>query len=177
MRNTLVRALVCCSIHFSGQRTGHRFQCKYKSQGKNSKCQCLFVQNRNVYANMISCAYRENIGLLALTRIGSRRVVQISAGFMIFFSVLGNLLLLIFLLLRYTAMQFSAMFMYIFTDAVVGWWCLSLSKPGKFGALFASIPLPVFAGMYCLFFAYVGKSIYLKKKKKNSCHCLTVSTW
>lgn len=57
----------------------------------------------------------ENIGLLALTRIGSRRVVQISAGFMIFFSVLG-----------------------------------------KFGALFASIPLPIFAGMYCLFFAYVG---------------------
>jgi xanthine/uracil permease len=61
------------------------------------------------------CAYRENIGLLALTRVGSRRVVQISAGFMIFFSVLG-----------------------------------------KFGALFASIPLPIFAGMYCLFFAYVG---------------------
>ncbi|CAD6225097.1 unnamed protein product [Miscanthus lutarioriparius] len=57
----------------------------------------------------------ENIGLLGLTRIGSRRVVQISAGFMIFFSVLG-----------------------------------------KFGALFASIPLPIFAGMYCLFFAYVG---------------------
>ncbi|RCV11541.1 hypothetical protein SETIT_2G193900v2 [Setaria italica] len=57
----------------------------------------------------------ENIGLLGLTRVGSRRVVQISAGFMIFFSVLG-----------------------------------------KFGALFASIPLPIFAGMYCLFFAYVG---------------------
>lgn len=32
---------------------------------------------------------RENAGLLALTRIGSRRVVQISAGFMIFFSILG----------------------------------------------------------------------------------------
>jgi hypothetical protein len=31
----------------------------------------------------------ENVGLLALTRVGSRRVVQISAGFMIFFSVLG----------------------------------------------------------------------------------------
>ncbi|KAF8666057.1 hypothetical protein HU200_053763 [Digitaria exilis] len=57
----------------------------------------------------------ENIGLLALTRAGSRRVVQISAGFMIFFSVLG-----------------------------------------KFGALFASIPLPIFAAMYCVFFAYVG---------------------
>ncbi|PWZ15175.1 Nucleobase-ascorbate transporter 6 [Zea mays] len=68
-----------------------------------------------LFRTEISCAYRENIGLLALTRIGSRRVVQISAGFMIFFSVLG-----------------------------------------KFGALFASIPLPVFAGMYCLFFGYVG---------------------
>ncbi|GJY43670.1 nucleobase-ascorbate transporter 6-like protein, partial [Tanacetum coccineum] len=32
----------------------------------------------------------ENAGLLALTRVGSRRVVQISAGFMIFFSVLGK---------------------------------------------------------------------------------------
>jgi hypothetical protein len=33
---------------------------------------------------------RENAGLLALTHVGSRRVVQISAGFMIFFSILGN---------------------------------------------------------------------------------------
>ncbi|KAI4326687.1 hypothetical protein MLD38_031974 [Melastoma candidum] len=57
----------------------------------------------------------ENAGLLALTRVGSRRVVQISAGFMIFFSVLG-----------------------------------------KFGALFASIPAPIVAALYCLFFAYVG---------------------
>ncbi|XP_068641064.1 nucleobase-ascorbate transporter 6-like [Aristolochia californica] len=57
----------------------------------------------------------ENAGLLALTRVGSRRVVQISAGFMIFFSVLG-----------------------------------------KFGAVFASIPAPIFAALYCLFFAYVG---------------------
>ncbi|XP_072953732.1 nucleobase-ascorbate transporter 6-like [Typha angustifolia] len=57
----------------------------------------------------------ENAGLLALTRVGSRRVVQISAGFMIFFSILG-----------------------------------------KFGAVFASIPAPIFAALYCLFFAYVG---------------------
>ncbi|KAJ0106654.1 hypothetical protein Patl1_17982 [Pistacia atlantica] len=57
----------------------------------------------------------ENAGLLALTRVGSRRVVQISAGFMIFFSVLG-----------------------------------------KFGAVFASIPGPIIAALYCLFFAYVG---------------------
>ncbi|GMH26123.1 hypothetical protein Nepgr_027966 [Nepenthes gracilis] len=57
----------------------------------------------------------ENAGLLALTRVGSRRVVQISAGFMIFFSILG-----------------------------------------KFGAVFASIPAPIVAASYCLFFAYVG---------------------
>ncbi|KAK4375638.1 hypothetical protein RND71_006315 [Anisodus tanguticus] len=57
----------------------------------------------------------ENAGLLALTRVGSRRVVQISAAFMIFFSILG-----------------------------------------KFGAVFASIPAPIVAALYCLFFAYVG---------------------
>ncbi|MBA0674437.1 hypothetical protein Goari_016037, partial [Gossypium aridum] len=31
----------------------------------------------------------ENVGLLGLTRVGSRRVVQISAGFMMFFSIFG----------------------------------------------------------------------------------------
>ncbi|PWA79630.1 xanthine/uracil permease family protein [Artemisia annua] len=59
----------------------------------------------------------ENAGLLALTRVGSRRVIQISAGFMIFFSILG-----------------------------------------KFGAVFASIPAPIIAALYCLFFAYVGSA-------------------
>ncbi|OEL13809.1 Nucleobase-ascorbate transporter 2, partial [Dichanthelium oligosanthes] len=34
-------------------------------------------------------AARENVGLLGSTRIGSRRVILISAGFMIFFSILG----------------------------------------------------------------------------------------
>ncbi|KAL7161586.1 hypothetical protein ACSBR2_042119 [Camellia fascicularis] len=57
----------------------------------------------------------ENAGLLGLTRVGSRRVVQISAGFMIFFSILG-----------------------------------------KFGAVFASIPAPIVASLYCILFAYVG---------------------
>ncbi|KAL8142383.1 hypothetical protein V2J09_015415 [Rumex salicifolius] len=57
----------------------------------------------------------ENAGLLALTRVGSRRVIQIAAGFMIFFSILG-----------------------------------------KFGAIVASIPAPIVAALYCLFFAYVG---------------------
>ncbi|CAA2989982.1 nucleobase-ascorbate transporter 10, partial [Olea europaea subsp. europaea] len=50
-------------------------------------------------------ATAENVGHLALTKAGSRRVVQISAAFMIFFSILG-----------------------------------------KFGAIFASIPLPIMAG-------------------------------
>ncbi|KAF7817527.1 nucleobase-ascorbate transporter 3 [Senna tora] len=57
----------------------------------------------------------ENVGLLGLTYIGSRRVVQISCGFMIFFSIFG-----------------------------------------KFGAFFASIPLPVFAAIYCVLYGIVA---------------------
>ncbi|KAI3861721.1 hypothetical protein MKX03_018565, partial [Papaver bracteatum] len=59
----------------------------------------------------------ENAGLLALTRVGSRRVVQISACFMLFFSILG-----------------------------------------KFGALFASISMPIIAAFYCVLFAYVASA-------------------
>ncbi|KAL3514561.1 hypothetical protein ACH5RR_027278 [Cinchona calisaya] len=57
----------------------------------------------------------ENVGLLGLTRVGSRRVVEISTGFMIFFSIFG-----------------------------------------KFGAFFASIPLPIFAAIYCVLYAIVA---------------------
>ncbi|GKV30383.1 hypothetical protein SLEP1_g39199 [Rubroshorea leprosula] len=57
----------------------------------------------------------ENVGLLGLTRIGSRRVVQISTAFMIFFSIFG-----------------------------------------KFGAFFASIPLPIFAAIYCILLGIVA---------------------
>ncbi|WJX68710.1 hypothetical protein P8452_53053 [Trifolium repens] len=32
----------------------------------------------------------ENAGLVALTKVGSRRVIQISADFMIFFSIFGS---------------------------------------------------------------------------------------
>lgn len=51
----------------------------------------LFPPNISVWKLVIfflSCS--ENAGLLALTRVGSRRVVQIAAGFMIFFSILGE---------------------------------------------------------------------------------------
>lgn len=59
----------------------------------------------------------ENVGLLALTRVGSRRVIQISAVFMLFFSVLG-----------------------------------------KFGAVLASIPLPIFGALYCVLFALMSSA-------------------
>lgn len=57
----------------------------------------------------------ENVGLLGLTHIGSRRVVQISTAFMIFFSIVG-----------------------------------------KFGAFFASIPLPIFGAIYCILLGIVA---------------------
>lgn len=57
----------------------------------------------------------ENVGLLALTHVGSRRVVQISTAFMIFFSIFG-----------------------------------------KFGAFFASIPLVIFAAIYCVLYGLVA---------------------
>ncbi|XP_072989374.1 nucleobase-ascorbate transporter LPE1-like isoform X1 [Typha latifolia] len=59
----------------------------------------------------------ENAGLLALTRVGSRRVIKISACFMLFFSMLG-----------------------------------------KFGAVLASIPLPIVAALYCILFAYAASA-------------------
>ena len=34
----------------------------------------------------------ENVGLVGLTRVGSRRTVQIAAGFMLFFAIFGMLL-------------------------------------------------------------------------------------
>ncbi|MCO5578683.1 hypothetical protein L7F22_032527 [Adiantum nelumboides] len=56
----------------------------------------------------------ENTGLLGLSRVGSRRVVQISAGFMIFFSLFA-----------------------------------------KFGAVFASVPTPIVAALFCVLFGQV----------------------
>ncbi|XP_058772700.1 putative nucleobase-ascorbate transporter 10 [Vicia villosa] len=62
-------------------------------------------------------ASAENAGLLALTKVGSRRVIQISSGFMIFFSIFG-----------------------------------------KFGAVFASVPFPIIAALYCVLFGYVSSA-------------------
>ncbi|XP_052178942.1 nucleobase-ascorbate transporter 1 [Diospyros lotus] len=78
----------------------------------------------------------ENVGLLGLTRVGSRRVVQISAGFMIFFSILG-----------------------------------------KFGAVFASIPFPIYAALYCVLFGLVGSVglSFLQFTNMNSMRNLTIT--
>ncbi|KAH9692696.1 nucleobase-ascorbate transporter 3 [Citrus sinensis] len=69
----------------------------------------------HVLSRSIGLQVLENVGLLGLTHIGSRRVVQISTAFMIFFSIFG-----------------------------------------KFGAFFASIPLPIFAAIYCVLLGIVA---------------------
>lgn len=38
---------------------------------------------------------------------------------------------------------------------------------GKFGAVFASIPAPIIAALYCLFFAYVGTSPWFNRLKSR----------
>ncbi|KAE8734804.1 RING/U-box and TRAF-like domain protein, putative isoform 1 [Hibiscus syriacus] len=69
----------------------------------------------------------ENVGFLALTRVGSRRVIQISAGFMIFFSIFA-----------------------------------------KFGAFFASIPLPIVAALYCVLFSYASPPSWVSQFHSTS---------
>jgi len=90
----------------------------------------------------ITLPNRENVGLLGSTRIGSRRVIQISAGFMIFFSILGEILLSV-----QSKNDTEPNFLWFSTHFVVS---------GKFGALFASIPFTLFAAIYCVLFGYVG---------------------
>lgn len=64
-----------------------QFLCK--TPGKPYIIWMLYAYLKQVLWTLIYFC-RENAGLLALTRVGSRRVVQISAGFMIFFSILGK---------------------------------------------------------------------------------------
>lgn len=89
--------------------------------------------------------YSENVGLLGLTHIGSRRVVQISTAFMFFFSIFG---------LFFTSCR------HYFEEFRVAFSCLIILRcvfSGKFGAFFASIPLPIFAAIYCVLFGIVGE--------------------
>lgn len=111
---------------------------------------CLFWKN----FFFLRCS--ENIGLLGLTKVGSRRVIQISTGFMIFFSIFGNLLFFIW---------FPRENLQLFRSN-----CEVRFFAGKFGAFFASIPLPIFAAIYCILFgivAAVGVS-FMQFANKNS---------
>ncbi|KAG6493400.1 hypothetical protein ZIOFF_048383 [Zingiber officinale] len=52
-----------------------------------------YVLSRGIGWQLNLCIFgygSENVGLLGLTRVGSRRVIQISAGFMMFFSIMGK---------------------------------------------------------------------------------------
>ncbi|KAL2475158.1 Nucleobase-ascorbate transporter 2 [Abeliophyllum distichum] len=87
----------------------------------------------------------ENIGLLGSTRVGSRRVIQISAGFMIFFSMLGIYIYI------WPNLSKNHIFHLLLTQNSV-----LKTRVGKFGALFASIPFTIFAAVYCVMFGLVA---------------------
>lgn len=89
------------------------------------------------------------MGLLGSTRVGSRRVIQISAGFMIFFSILGEQQFIIHTTTSWITSSLCPLkLIFLFVLA------------GKFGALFASIPFTIFAAVYCVLFGLVGEYWY-----------------
>ncbi|KAL0325649.1 UNVERIFIED_CONTAM: Nucleobase-ascorbate transporter 3, partial [Sesamum radiatum] len=99
-----------------------------------------------------STASVENVGLLGLTRVGSRRVVQISTAFMIFFSIFGSSTCPLYILYLSGALagyDSRRVFLCKFTLKIS---CFA----GKFGAFFASIPLPIFAAIYCILYGIVA---------------------
>ncbi|CAA2987736.1 nucleobase-ascorbate transporter 1, partial [Olea europaea subsp. europaea] len=95
-----------------------------------SFCQRIGILLNGLYGTLTGSTISvESVVLLQLARVGSRRVVQISTGFMIFFSILG-----------------------------------------KFGAVFASIPFPIYAALYCVLFSVVGSVglLFLQFTNMNS---------
>ncbi|KAI5437123.1 Nucleobase-ascorbate transporter 6, variant 4 [Lathyrus oleraceus] len=88
----------------------------------------------------------ENAGLLAMTRVGSRRVVQISAGFMIFFSIFG---------------KFGALFASIPASIVAAVYCILFAYVGSGGlGLLQFCNLNSFRGKFILGFSiFMGLSI------------------
>jgi len=107
---------------------------------------CLEFYIRDNLTNLFdNCS--ENVGLLGLTHIGSRRVVQMSCGFMILCSIFGTIYYISVLVWR-VPLHFNVT--YVIND-------FSMSISGKFGAFFASIPLPIFAAIYCVLFGIVGR--------------------
>ncbi|XP_022728483.1 nucleobase-ascorbate transporter 1-like isoform X2 [Durio zibethinus] len=120
-----------CLMVYSEQALVLLFLCKIYLETSY----CCMLQELYFFPHVdrhLTC-HRENVGLLGLSRVGSRRVVQISAAFMIFFSTLG--------------------------------------MPGKFGAVFASIPFPIFAALYCVLFGLVA-SVGLSFLQFTNMNCM-----
>ncbi|XP_058776696.1 nucleobase-ascorbate transporter 7-like [Vicia villosa] len=88
----------------------------------------------------------ENAGLIGMTRVGSRRVVQISAGFMIFFSIFG---------------KFGALFASIPASIFAALYCISFAYVGSGGlGLLQFCNLNSFRGKFILGFSiFMGFSI------------------
>lgn len=102
------------------------------------------------------------MGLLGSTRVGSRRVIQISAGFMIFFSILGRVCFQVCFHLKLGSLLFFSPEGHfgkfeLFENLLQNYTLDYNFFIGKFGALFASIPFPIFAAVYCILFGIVGK--------------------
>lgn len=135
----------------------HRFYCSSVSNVKLLEATVLCFDIFTHSNDCTKCVCRENVGLLGLTRVGSRRVVQVSAGFMIFFSTLG-IFLLGFTILLYNHLQSC--------DLILTFCCLLWA--GKFGAVFASIPVPIYAALHCVLFGLVGKTITKLNKTISS---------
>lgn len=150
-------------------------------------CSFAYKYSLTVIVVTLVTFFRENVGLLGLTRVGSRRVVQISAGFMIFFATLGWYYIFGQGSLRMFERR-APPFLFAFLIHAK-WWKILFHwsvhrlelKPfvvpyfvssisfsnnkyfaifaGKFGAVFASIPFPIFAALYCVLFGLVGMSL------------------
>nr|CAD1841372.1 unnamed protein product [Ananas comosus var. bracteatus] len=116
MAAVLVSAVESTGAHFAAARLAGATPPPNHVLSRSIGLQGLGILLEGIFgAAAGSTASVANVGLIGLTRVGSRRVIQISTAYMIFFSIIG-----------------------------------------KFGAFFASIPLPIFAAIYCVLFGVVA---------------------
>lgn len=106
----------------------------------------------------------ENVGLVGLTRVGSRRVAEISAGFMLFFSIFGTFHHSIDTLNHQVSCELENMavtrWLRIRSKKLSCWHFIHLVLllvAGKFGAVLASIPQPIVTAFLCINFGVVGE--------------------
>ncbi|KAJ3674360.1 hypothetical protein LUZ60_004976 [Juncus effusus] len=116
MGAVLVASIESTGAHFAAARLSGATPppCRVLSRSVGLQGVGMFIEG--IFGAAVgSTASVENVGLVGLTRVGSRRVIQVSTGFMFFFSIFG-----------------------------------------KFGAFFASIPVPIFAATFCFLFGIVA---------------------